>query len=259
MERNRQIEHGALKEESTGQDLFVREGGEWRRIPKCLARKAGWIILPFTKMGLTMGGTGLGRNQVLTFYQELKVIVWFGINFVGCCPFLWQKPSLWPCLAYLVLVSTIWALSFPEHLLWEQKSSDCGHQDVIQTRGTGQRVSSWCRDHGCVSQYPSCNLFWGSLYLQVPCLAWLASNSHLAWPVVTKLGLRPFAALFMVSPGSSYLLCSSYVLAFGLCLSLCDMWWGGCWILAPGWFSWWANGQRKALGEGRAETWEEKS
>lgn len=144
-------------------------------------------------------------------------------------------------LGLSVLVSTIWAL--------------VSRADMLYKHWTQGRVSSWYGDHRCVSQHPSCKLFWGSFYLQVPCLAWLASKSYLPWPVVTELGFGLFAALFMVSPGSPYLLCSLYVLAFGLYLSLCNMWWWGHWIPAPRWFSCWANGQKKALGvgEGRAE------
>lgn len=34
--------------------IYSWEREEWRTILKWLARKAGWIVLPFTKMGLTM-------------------------------------------------------------------------------------------------------------------------------------------------------------------------------------------------------------
>ena len=46
--------------------------------------------------------------------------------------------------------------------------------------------------------------------------------SHLAWPVVPELGSRSFAALFMVL-SDSYLLCSTQLLAFGLCPSVFNM------------------------------------
>lgn len=129
----------------------------------------------------------------------------------------------------------------------------------MQTLDIGRRVSAWYRDHSCVSQPILVNfsgvVFPGFLF------GLASSNSHLAWPIVAELGPRSFAALLMVAPGSSYLLCSIYLLASGLCLSLCNMWWWGHWILAPVWFSCWANGQKKALGvgEGREEVWEEKS
>lgn len=55
-----------------------------------------------------------------------------------------------------------------------------------------------------------------SVYWFPDCLAWFSFHSHLAWPLLTELGPRSFATLFVVIPGS-YLLCSIQLLAFGLC------------------------------------------